>query len=109
MTTGLGTMQGEDLEFRRKTLKKIQKLQHQITPKQTANTTSKNNNATAMEIDAMLEGEDGEDEDRNEEDGSKVQEVLFFMEPDHEEIREIEDQEAQDSGILGSRNHQGMS
>ena len=49
-----------------------------------------------MEIDAILEREDGEDEERDKEDGPKAQEVLFFMELDHEEIREIEDQEAQE-------------
>ena len=59
-------------------------------------TTSKNNDSIAMEIDAMLEREDGEDEERDKEDGPEAQEVLFFMELDHEEIREIEDQEAQE-------------
>ena len=44
-----------------------------------------------MKINAMLEGEAGEDEDRGKEDNSEAQEVLFFMELDHEEIREIED------------------
>ena len=31
-TTGLGAMPGEDLEFKRKTLKKIQELQKQLAP-----------------------------------------------------------------------------
>ena len=72
VTTGLETMQGKDLEFRRKTMKKIQELQRQLTPTQTASTTSKNNQSIAIEIDAMLEREDKEDEERDKEGGPKV-------------------------------------
>ena len=72
-------MQGEDLEFRRKTLKKIQELQCQLTPTQTASTTSKNKDSVAMEINTMLQGE----QEKDEEDSPKANESLFFMDPDH--------------------------
>ena len=81
-------MQGEDLKFKWKNLKKIQELQRQLTPTQS-------NEATAMEIDTMLEGEGKGEEEIDEEDVSEAQEVLFFMELDHKEIREIQDQDAQ--------------
>ena len=43
VTMGLGTMQGKDLEFRRKTMKKIQELQHQLTHMVRSSTTRTNN------------------------------------------------------------------
>ena len=95
-TTGLETMQGEDLEFRWKILKKIQELQGQLTPIQTASTTSKNNDSIAIEIDTMLQGEEEEDKERDEDYSPEANESLFFMEPDNKEIRDMEDQDPQD-------------
>ena len=81
-------MPDEDSEFKWKTLKKIQEMQMQLAPSQT---TSKSNDSTAM-----LQREEEEDEERDKEDSSKTSDSLFFMEPDHEEFRETEDQEAQE-------------
>ena len=49
-----------------------------------------------MEVDTMLQREEEEDKERDKEDSSEVSESLFFMEPDHEEIRDMEDQDVQD-------------
>ena len=46
-----------------------------------------------MEVDTMLQGEEEEDKERDEEDGPKMSNSLFFMESDHEEIRDMEDQD----------------
>ena len=87
-TTGLGAMPGEDSESKLKTLKKIQKLQKQLAPSQI---TSKSDDFIAMEVNTMLQREEEEDEERNKEDGPKMSDSLIFMEPDHEEIRDMED------------------
>ena len=92
-TTGLGAMPGEDLEFKRKTLKKITELQKQLTPSQM---TSKSEDSIDMEVDTMLQREEEEDEETDKEGSSKTSDSLFFMEPDHEEFRETEDQETQE-------------
>ena len=46
-----------------------------------------------MEVDTMLQREEEEDEERDEEGSSKTSDSLFFMELDHEEFRDTEDQE----------------
>ena len=55
VTTGLGAMPGEDLEFKQKTLKKIQELQKQLVPSQI---TSKSNAFIALEVYTMLQREE---------------------------------------------------
>ena len=57
-----------------------------------------------MKVDTMFQRK--EDEETDEEGSSKTSDSLFFMEADHEEFRETEDQNTE---ILGSRNHRGMS
>ena len=54
-----------------------------------------------MEINAIIEKDYKGDEERKEEDSLEAQESLFFMEPDHEEIREMEDQDAQEYWEVG--------
>ena len=49
-----------------------------------------------MEVDTMLQGEEEEDEEQDKEDDPKISNSLFFMEPKHEEIQDMEDQEVQD-------------
>ena len=49
-----------------------------------------------MEVNTLLHREEEEDEERDEEDSSETSDYLIFMEPDHEEFRETEDQEAQE-------------
>ena len=49
-----------------------------------------------MEVNTLLQREEEEDEERDKEDGPKMSGSLFFMEPDYEEIRDMEDQDVQD-------------
>ena len=63
-TTGLGVMPGEDSEFKRKTLKKIQDLQKQLGP---PSMTGKGEDSTDMEIDTMFQRKEEEDEGTDEE------------------------------------------
>ena len=85
-------MPGEDLEFKRKTLKRIQELQRQLAPSQA---TSKNEDSAAIEVDRMLQEEE-EDKERDETHNPKISNSLFFMEPDHEGITDMEDQKVRD-------------
>ena len=49
-----------------------------------------------MEIDTMFQRKEEEDEGTDEEGSSETSDSLFFMELDHEEFRDTEDQEAQE-------------
>ena len=99
-TTELGAMSGEDSELKQKTLKKIQELQQQLLPSQT---TSGREDSMAMEIDTMSQGAGKENKEGEEQDDLEMANSLFFMEPDHEGIRDMEDQEVWDyweAGIM---------
>ena len=58
--------------------------------------TSKSKDSTDMEVDTMFQRTEEEDEEMDEEGISETSDSLFFMEPDHEEFRETEDQETQE-------------
>ena len=77
----------------RKTLKKIQELQKQLAPSQMI---SKNKDSIDIEVNTMLQREEEEDKETDKEGSSETSNSLFFMEPDHEEFRETEDQETQE-------------
>ena len=64
VTTGLGAMPGEDSEFKRKTLKKIQYLQKRLGP---PSTTGKGKDSTDMAIDTMFQRKEEEDKGTDEE------------------------------------------
>ena len=49
-----------------------------------------------MEVDTMLQGEEEEEEEWDEGGNSEISYSLFFMEPNNEEIRDMEDQEVRD-------------
>ena len=93
-TSGLGTLQQEELEARRKTSKQISEFQRRMAPYAAASSS----NPVPMELDAILRAGE-EDEENNSEDSVnevKENEALFFMEPNHDEIRTNEDPESQD-------------
>ena len=50
----------------------------------------------ALNLDAIIREEESEEEEEGEESAPKEQDDLFFMEPDHEEVRTNEDPDAQD-------------
>ena len=49
-----------------------------------------------MDIDAIMRDEENEEEEDSEESATKEPEDLFFMEPDHKEVRTNEDSDTQD-------------
>ena len=51
-----------------------------------------------MELDAMLRARDEDEEDYSEDSAEEAEEnkALFFMEPNHDEIRTNEDPDSQD-------------
>ena len=56
-----------------------------------------------MELDAMLRARDEDEEYYSDSSDEEADEALFFMEPDHNEIRSKEDPETQDyweAGIM---------
>ena len=56
-----------------------------------------------MDIDTILRAEEGDKEEYSEDSAAEEPEALFFMEPDHEEVRTKEDPEAQEyweSGLM---------
>ena len=67
-------------------MRQIQELQWQLNP-------SADSEPVAMEVDTIMEYE-GEEDD-SEESATEEPESLFFMEPDHEEVRTNEDPNAQ--------------
>ena len=92
-------MPGEDSEFKQKTLKKIQDLQKQLVP---SSTTGKGEDSTDMEIDTIFQRKEEEDEGTYKENSYEMSEPLFFMDPDHEEFRETEDQKTQEYWEAGT-------
>ena len=87
-TAGLGALQREELETRRRTSKQISELQRRFAPLTTAST----NNQVPMDLDAMLRARDEDKEDDSDEEAEE-NEALFFMEPNHHKIRTNEDPE----------------
>ena len=58
--------------------------------------TSGREDSTAMKIDTMSQGAGKENKEEEEQDDPGMAKSLFFMELDHEGIRDIEDQEVRD-------------
>ena len=58
-------------------------------------TTSSAEGETPMELDAMQRAEEESEEEYDEESVEEVDEVLFYMEPNHDKIRAREDLETQ--------------
>ena len=84
-TAGLGTVHQEETDPRTKTMRQIRELHTKLDQK----TASRSDEPTAMEVDALMEPEEGTDDEEKEE-------PLFFMAPDHEEVRTGEDTDAQE-------------
>ena len=56
-----------------------------------------------MELDAILRAREEDEEEYSEDSAAEEPEALFFMEPDHEEVRTNKDPEVQDhweSGLM---------
>ena len=77
-------------------MRQIQELQPQLTPTAMPTVTSKETNPVAMEVNTMLEDKGDKEEENHMGSTPEDHEVLFFMEPDHEEVREIKDPDAQE-------------
>ena len=94
MTTGLGALQREELDTRRKTSKQLLELQRRLAPLATASTSDQ----VPMELDAILRAREEDEEEYSKESAKEAEETeaLFFMEPNHDEIRTNEDPEAHD-------------
>ena len=92
-TAGLGALQrGEDLETRRKTNRQIVELQRRFGPC----TTNSIEADTPMELDAMQRAGDDDEEYYNDDSNEEAHNALFFIEPDHDEMRYREDPETQE-------------
>ena len=80
-------------------MRQIQELQRQLTP----STCSGSNESTAIEIDTIMEYKGDEEEEYSKESTTEEPESLFFMEPDHEEVRTNKEQRVQEyweAGIM---------
>ena len=91
-TAGLGSLQREEFDHRKKTIKQIQELQRRLAPFATASTS----NPVPMELDAILRAREEGKEEYSEDSAEEEAEALFFMEPDHDEVRTNKDPEAHD-------------
>ena len=98
-TAGLGAIQKEELETRRKTSRQVTEVLKRYGPI----TTNSAEEETPMELDAIQRDEEESGEEYEEESEEEVDEVLFFMEPNHDKIRAREDLEIQEyweAGIM---------
>ena len=96
---GLGALQREDLETRRRTNRQIVELQRRFGPRNTNSVEDK----MPMELDAMQRARDDDEEYYSDNSNEEADDALFFMEPDHDKIRSKEDPETQDyweAGIM---------
>ena len=87
---GLGTLQREDSDQRKKMMQQIQDLQRQLPP----STDKKASGPVVMDPDTIVRDEESEEEEDGEDSAPKEPDDLFFMKPDHEEVRTNEDPEA---------------
>ena len=90
VTAGLGSLQRDDLETRRKTNKEIAEALKKFQTKIVDGLDEE-----PMDIDTMLRAVE-EDEDYYEESEEEEEEPLFFMEHNHDQIRAQEDTDTQD-------------
>ena len=91
-TAGLGALQREDLETRRKTNPQVVELQRRFGP----HTTNSVEDKMPMELDAMQRARDDDEEYYSDDGDKEADDTLFFMEPDHDKIRSKENPETQD-------------
>ena len=91
VTAGLGSLQRDDLETRRKTNKEIAEALKKFRTRVADGLEEE----TPMDIDAMLRAVEEEDEEYYKESEEEVEEPLFFMEHNHNQIREITRTECQ--------------
>ena len=84
VTAGLGSLQKDGLETRRKTNEQVAELHKQYRPR----ITSSADKETPMELDAMQRAEEEEEEEYdNDNSEEEADDALFFMEPEHDKIR----------------------
>ena len=91
-TAGLGAIQKEELETRRRTSQQVTEVLKKYGP----STVSSAKGETPMELDAMQRAEEESEEDYEEDSEEEADEALFFMEPNHDKIRAREDLETQE-------------
>ena len=73
-------------------MRQIQDLQRQLAP----SADNKASGPVAIDIDAIMRDEENKEEEDSEESATKEPDDLFFMEPDHVEVRRNEDPDTQD-------------
>ena len=101
-TAGLGAIQKVELETRQKTSRQVTEVLKKYVPI----TTNSAEEETPMELDAIQRDEEESGEEYEEESEEEVDEVLFFMEPNHDKIRAREDlkiQEYWEAGIMAEK------
>ena len=91
-TAGLGSLQRDKLETHRKTNKKIAEALKRFRPRVTDGLDKE----TPMDLDAILRADDEEQEEYYDESKEKAEKALFFMEPNHDQIRAREDSDTQE-------------
>ena len=92
VTAGLGSLQRDDLETRRKTNKEIAEALKKFRTRAPDSLDKK----TLIDLDAMLRVNEEEDDEYYEESKEEVEEPLFFMEHNHDQIRAQEDSDTQE-------------
>ena len=91
-TAGLGTMQHEITDQKQERIHQIQELQQQLAPSRDC----KANRPVPMEIDAITRYERNRDDEGCKSHLTKNPAELFFMDPDHKEVRINEGPDVQD-------------
>ena len=91
-TAGLGSLQKDELETRRKTNQQIAEVQKRYGPC----TMSGVEEEMPMELDAMQRATEYYKEEYDNDSEEEADDALFFMEPDHDKIRAREDLETQE-------------
>ena len=91
-TAGLGTLQHEDFDHRKKTIQQIQELRGRLAPIATTSTSD----PVPMEIDAITRYKRNRDDEGCKSHLTKNPAELIFMDPDHKEVRINEGPDVQD-------------
>ena len=91
-TAGLGAIQKDELETRRKTNRQVAEVLKRYGPV----TTNSAEEETPMELDAIQKEEEGSGEEYEEGSEEEVDDVLFFMAPNHDKLRSREEIDATD-------------
>merc|ERR1711867_226994 len=91
-TAGLGAIQKDELETRRKTNRQVAEVLKRYGPV----TTNSAEEETPMELDAIQKEEEESGEESEEGSEEEVDDVLFFMAPNHDKLRSREEIDATD-------------